>query len=59
MVNAQSRNTHRCTEDVHSIGLQKEDWCYHRYLWHEQLNPNEVPEEKIIMDPHIRVKSSW
>ena len=31
-----------------SVELRKGDWCFQRYVWHDQLNTVLIPEEKII-----------
>ena len=31
-----------------SVELRKGDWCFQRYVWHDQLNTELIPEEKII-----------
>jgi len=36
----------------------KEDWCYQRYIWQENLDPTCVPEQKIIKTLIYGVKSS-
>ena len=41
-----------------TIKLQEDDWCYQRYLWQEDLNPSNQPEEKIIKTLIYGVKSS-
>ena len=41
-----------------TILLQENDWCFQRYIWEENLNPNNIPKEKIIKTLIYGVKSS-
>ena len=41
-----------------SVQLVEEDWCLQRYIWHERLDPNCIPEEKVIKTLIYGVKSS-
>ena len=41
-----------------SVKLQEEDWCLQRYVWQEELNPQLIPEEKVIKTLIYGVKSS-
>ena len=41
-----------------TVKLQEEDWCYQRYIWHEDLDPKFIPKEKIIKTLIYGVKSS-
>ena len=41
-----------------TIKLQEEDWCFQRYIWQKELDPREIPEEKIIKTLIYGVKSS-
>ena len=41
-----------------SVQLVEEDWCLQRYIWHENLDPNCIPEEKVIKTLIYGVKSS-
>ena len=40
------------------VRLQEEDWCFQRYLFQENLDPNEEPEEKVIETIIYGVKPS-
>ena len=48
--------------DVHkmynSVKLREADWCYQMYIWEEDLNPNAIPEEKVIKTLIYGVKPS-
>jgi len=41
-----------------SVRLDSSHWCLQRYLWQEQLEPDEPPEEKVIKTIIYGVKSS-
>ena len=41
-----------------SVQLVEEDWCLQRYIWHDSLDPNCIPEEKVIKTLIYGVKSS-
>ena len=46
-------------EKMHnSVKLREEDWCYQRYLWQENLDPEKIPVEKIIKTLIYGVRSS-
>ena len=40
------------------VKLSEEDWCYQRYLWHEDLEQGKIPEEKVIKTLIYGVRSS-
>ena len=40
------------------VKLREEDWCLQRYIWEDELNPNNIPVEKIIKTLIYGVKSS-
>ena len=40
------------------VSLQKEHWCMQRYIWQKDLDPSQIPEEKVIMSLIYGVKSS-
>ena len=41
-----------------TVQLNQSDWCYQRYIWNDELNPNNIPEEKIIKTLIYGVRSS-
>ena len=41
-----------------SVKLRESDWCFQRYLWQENLDPTQPPEEKIIKTLMYGIKSS-
>ena len=41
-----------------TIKLDPADWCYQRYIWSENLDPNKIPQEKIIKTLIYGVRSS-
>ena len=41
-----------------TIKLQEKDWCFQRHIWQNELDPNEIPEEKIIKTLIYGVKSA-
>ena len=41
-----------------AVQLIEEDWCMQRYIWHNQLDPKCIPEEKIVKTLIYGVKSS-
>ena len=41
-----------------SVLLNEEHWCLQRYVWQKDLNPDAIPEEKIIKTLIYGVKSS-
>ena len=41
-----------------TIKLRPEDWCLQRYLWHDQLDPEKCPEEKVIKTLIYGIRSS-
>ena len=41
-----------------SVKLREEDWCLQRYLWQTELDPTEIPEEKIMKTLVYSVKSN-
>ena len=41
-----------------SVKLHESDWCLQRYLWQENLHPNQPPEEKVIKTLIYGIKSS-
>lgn len=41
-----------------TIKLREEHWCLQRYIWQENLDPQKLPEEKIIKTLIYGVKSS-
>ena len=41
-----------------SVKLHEEHWCLQRYIWHQDLDPTKIPEEKVIKTLIYGVKSS-
>ena len=41
-----------------TIQLDQRDWCLQRYIWHENLDPTKIPEEKVIKTLIYGVKPS-
>lgn len=41
-----------------SVKLHEDHWCFQRYLWDNQLNPNNSPVEKVIKTLIYGVRSS-
>ena len=41
-----------------TIKLDPADWCYQRYIWSENLDPNKIPQKKIIKTLIYGVRSS-
>ena len=41
-----------------TVKLREEDWCLQRYVWHNELDPNQPPEEKVILTLIYGVKAS-
>ena len=41
-----------------SVRLEESNWCFQRYLWQEDLDPTQPPEEKAIKTLRYEVKSS-
>ena len=41
-----------------TVKLDQADWCYQRYIWSENLDPNKIPQEKIIKTLIYGVRSS-
>ena len=41
-----------------SVKLDKDDWCFQRYIWEKDLDMNRIPEEKVIKTLIYGVKSS-
>ena len=41
-----------------SVKLEENDWCLQRYIWQENLDPQCIPEEKVIKTLIYGVKSS-
>ena len=41
-----------------SVKLKEEDWCYQRYIWQGELDPSQIPEEKVIKTIIYGVRSS-
>ena len=46
------------TKMYNSIRLEKESWCFQRYLFQKDLDPNEPTEEKLIPTVIYGVRSS-
>ncbi|XP_066917918.1 uncharacterized protein [Clytia hemisphaerica] len=46
------------TKMYNAIKLDQSQWCYQRYLWNNDLHPNQPPEEKVIKTLIYGVKSS-
>jgi len=46
------------TKMYNTIKLNQNQWCYQRYLWNNNLDPNQPPEEKVIITLIYGVKSS-
>ena len=40
------------------VNLDKNDWCLQRYIWQEELDPDKIPEEKVIKTLIYGVKCS-
>ena len=38
--------------------LRKQNWCFQRYLWQEELDPQKVPNQKVIKTQIYGVKPS-
>ena len=41
-----------------TVQLKQSEWCYQRYIWNEDLNPDKIPEEKVIKTLIYGVRSS-
>ncbi|MEM7375622.1 MAG: hypothetical protein AAF587_43925 [Bacteroidota bacterium] len=41
-----------------TVKLSEDHWCYQRYIWHKDLKPDEIPEEKVIKTLIYGVRSS-
>ena len=41
-----------------TIKLNDEHWCYQRYIWQQDLDPREIPEEKVIKTLIYGVRSA-
>lgn len=41
-----------------TIKLDVKDWCFQRYIWQENLDPTQIPEEKVIKTLIYGVKPS-
>ena len=41
-----------------SVKLKPDNWCYQRYIWSADLDPNKIPEEKVIKTLIYGVRSS-
>ena len=41
-----------------TVKLQEEDWSLQRYIWHQNLDPKRIPQEKVIKTLIYGVKSS-
>ncbi|XP_066928171.1 uncharacterized protein [Clytia hemisphaerica] len=41
-----------------TIRLDQRDWCLQRYIWHENLDPTKIPDEKVIKTLIYGVKPS-
>ena len=41
-----------------TIKLREEEWCFQRYLWQDELDPEKPPEEKVIKTLIYGVKSA-
>ena len=41
-----------------TVKLDPADWCYQRYIWCENLDPEKIPQEKIIKTLIYGVRSS-
>uniref|UniRef100_A0A7M6DQR2 Peptidase aspartic putative domain-containing protein n=1 Tax=Clytia hemisphaerica TaxID=252671 RepID=A0A7M6DQR2_9CNID len=46
------------TKMYNSVKLCSDYWCYQRYLWHDTLDINQPPEEKVIKTLIYGVRSS-
>ena len=41
-----------------TVKLKEEHWCYQRYIWQQDLDPNQIPEEKVIKTLIYGVRSA-
>ena len=41
-----------------SVKLEESDWCYQLYLFHDQLDPDQPPEEKVLKTISYGIKPS-
>jgi len=41
-----------------TVKLREDHWCYQRYIWQKDLNPDEIPEEKVIKTLIYGIRSS-
>ena len=58
MVHSQVRDHNWHSQDDNTIHLDKDEWCYQRYLWQTDLNPSEPPQDKVIKTLIYGVRSS-
>ena len=38
--------------------MKQSEWCYQRYIWNEDLDPDKIPEEKVVKTLIYGVRSS-